>query len=85
MVIDSSRTRCSKDVVQAERTSRAAEKEKIAAAVEEGIQDIARIEKDARKKKPVGPDGQGNKVTISRQTRVQQPRAATPVYQAHGA
>jgi hypothetical protein len=76
VVIDSNRTRRSNAVVQAERTSKAAEQEKLATAQEEGIKDVARIEKDARKKDPE-PDGQ-NKVTIPRVTRARLPVATTP-------
>jgi hypothetical protein len=82
-VVINSGTRRPKEVVQAERTSRAEEKEKKAIAEEEGIQEVARIENDARKKKNLGPEEQRNKVTIRvpSVTRVRKPRAATPVSQ----
>jgi hypothetical protein len=81
-VVINSGTHRPKEVVQAERTSRAAEKEKIAAAEKEGIDEVARIENDARKKKGLGPraDGQRNTITIPRATRVR-PRATTPINQ----
>jgi hypothetical protein len=75
-VVINSGSRRPKEVVQAERTSRAEEKEKKVVAEEEGIQEVARIENDARKKKNLGPNGQRNKVTRGRK-----PRAATPVSQ----
>jgi hypothetical protein len=79
-VVINSNSRRPKGVVQAERTSRAAEKERLAAVQEEGINDVARIENNARMKKALGPDasGQRNTVTIPRATRVRKPRAATP-------
>jgi len=83
-VVTNNSIRRPKEVVQAERASKAAEKEKIATAEKEGIDEVARIENDARKKKDLGPQaqaGQRNKVTIPRVTRVRKPRAATPVDQ----
>ncbi|KAF8484275.1 hypothetical protein F5888DRAFT_1835048 [Russula emetica] len=77
-VVINSGSRRPKEVVQAERTSRAEEKEKKVVAEEEGIQEVARIENDARKKKNLGPNGQRNKVTRGRK-----PRAATPVSQGY--
>lgn len=82
-VVVNSGTRRPKEVVEAERASKAAEKEKIAATEKEGVEEVARIENDARKKKDLGPQayGQRSKVTIPRATRVRKPRAATPVDQ----
>jgi hypothetical protein len=80
-IVINSRTRRPKEVVQAERTSKAAEKEKIAAAEEEGIGEVSRIENEARKKKALGPDRQRNSITIPRATRVRKARAVTPVDQ----
>jgi hypothetical protein len=86
-VLINSGTRRPKEVVQAERASRAAEKEKTATTEKEGILEVARFENSARKKKDRGPhaDGQWNSlrpgVTIPTETRVRKPRAATPVDQ----
>ena len=80
-VLISARTRRPKEVVQAERASKAAEKEKIATAEAEGIEEVARIENEARKKRHLGPDGQRNMITIPRATKVRKPNAATPVDQ----
>lgn len=79
VVINSGKVRRSKEVVQAERTSRAAEKKKIEDAEKEGIEEVARIENEARKKKGLRPDW--NKVTIPRATRARKPRATTPIDQ----
>lgn len=80
-VVVNSGSRRPKGVVLAERTSRAAEKEKLAAAQEEGVNEVARIENNARKKKALGSDNneQRNIITIPRVRRVRKPRAATPV------
>jgi hypothetical protein len=80
VVIDSG-TRRPKEVVQAERTSKAAEKERIATAQEEGIEEVAQIENDARKKKDLRFDRQKDKLNIPRATRARKPRAVTPVDQ----
>jgi hypothetical protein len=82
-VVINSSSRRPKGVVQAERTSRAAEKERLAAVQEEGINEVAQIENNARKKKALGPHASGkrNTVTIPRAKRVRKPRAATPVDQ----
>jgi hypothetical protein len=82
-VVLNSNSRRPKAVVEAERTSRAAKKKRLAAVQEEGINDVARIENSARKKKTLGPDAsrQRNTVTIPRAKRAQKPRAATPVDQ----
>jgi hypothetical protein len=70
-----------REVVRAQHTSRAAEKEQLATVQEEGIQDVARIENNARKAKNLRFDQQKNNLTIPRATRVRKPRAATPLDQ----
>lgn len=84
VVLDSS-TRRPKEVVQAERASKAAEKERTAAIQEEGIKEVAAIENDSRKKKYIHLDvHQKDKPTIPRKTRLRNPpptQAATPVNQ----
>lgn len=79
-MLDSS-TRRPKEVVHAERVSKAAEKERITATQEEGIKEVAQIENDARKKKYTIP--QKDKLSIPRKSRPRNPltRAATPVSQ----
>jgi hypothetical protein len=62
-------TRRSKEVVLAERASRAAEKKKTATAEQKGINEVARIEDDSRKKK----DGQRIVLTIPKAKRVRKP------------
>ena len=82
MILNSSSCR-PKGVVEAECTSRATKKERLAAVQEEGINEVACIENSARKKKALGPDasGQRNTVTIPRARKVQKPRAVTSVDQ----
>lgn len=85
IVLDSS-TRRPKEVVRAERMSKVAEKERIQAAQEEGIKEVAQIENDARKKKHprlIHQKIREDELTIPRRTRTRSPlkRAATPANQ----
>jgi hypothetical protein len=78
-VVINSGTRRPKEVVQAERATKAAENERIAAAQEDGIEEVARIENEARNKKGVRFDQQKNTLTIPRKIRARRPRAITPI------
>jgi hypothetical protein len=80
VVVDGA-TRRPKEVVQAERASKAAEKERIATAQEEGIKEVAQIENDVRKKRGLRFDQQKDELNIPRRRRAQsaqKPRAVTP-------
>ncbi|KAH9960217.1 hypothetical protein BJV74DRAFT_799902 [Russula compacta] len=81
VVINTGRVCHPREVVQAEHTSRAAEKEKIAATEKEGIDEVARL-KMTRKKKGLTHQ-QRNKVTIPRAMRARNPRATTPIDQGY--
>ena len=76
-VVINSSTRRPREVVQAERNYKAAEQEKIAAAREQGINEVAQIENDVREKKNIIFDRQKDKLSIPRVTRARKPRAAT--------